>query len=70
MLRRNGIKVELYPDNVKVAKQFQYAEKRNIPFVVNVEATDMPPINYTLKNLFTGQQNVLSVDELLVFLKP
>ena len=70
MLRKNGIKVELYPDNVKVAKQFQYAEKRNIPFVVNVEATDMPPINYTLKNLFTGQQNVLSVDELLVFLKP
>ena len=70
MLRKNGVKVELYPDNIKVVKQFQYAEKRNIPFVVNVEATDMLPVNYTLKNLFTGQQNVLSFDELLVFLKP
>ena len=70
MLRKNGVKVELYPDNIKVVKQFQYAEKRNIPFVVNVEATDMLPLNYTLKNLFTGQQNVLIFDELLVFLKP
>ena len=70
MLRKNGVKVELYPDNIKVVKQFQYAEKRNIPIVVNVEATDMLPLNYTLKNLFTGQQNVLIFDELLVFLKP
>jgi histidyl-tRNA synthetase len=33
-LRDVGIKVELYPDNTKVAKQFQHADKRNIRFVV------------------------------------
>jgi histidyl-tRNA synthetase len=33
-LRSSGIKVELYPDNAKVAKQFQHADKRSIPLQV------------------------------------
>src|SRR6187402_19027 len=40
-LRSAGIKVELYPDNVKVGKQFQHADKRQIPFVVIAGTTEM-----------------------------
>lgn len=69
ILRKNGIRAEIYPDDVKIAKQFQYAEKRNIPFVVNVGAAEMLAENYVLKNLVTGKQNVLSLDELLAFFK-
>jgi histidyl-tRNA synthetase len=39
-LRAAGIKVELYPENVKVAKQFQYADRRNIPLLLSLAKTD------------------------------
>ena len=59
-LRASGIKVELYPDNAKVAKQFQHADKRNIPFAVIVGEQEMASNSYSLKNLETGEQ--LSLD--------
>mgnify|MGYP006372668269 FL=1 len=59
-LRASGIKVELYPDNAKVAKQFQHADKRNIPFAVIVGDKEMESNTYSLKNLVTGEQ--LSID--------
>lgn len=67
-LRQYGIKVELYPDNAKLAKQFQHADKRNIPFVVMVGDQEMNSEIYTLKNLQTGEQKALSLEELIKFL--
>jgi histidyl-tRNA synthetase len=63
-LRQAGIKVELYPDNAKLAKQFQHADKRNIPFAVMAGDQEMNSNSYTLKNLQTGEQKALSLEEL------
>ncbi len=59
-LRNSGVKVELYPDNAKVAKQFQHADKRGIPFAVIVGEQEMVSNSFSLKNLVSGEQT--SVD--------
>ena len=59
-LRNSGVKVELYPDSAKVAKQFQHADKRGIPFAVIVGEQEMASNSYSLKNLVSGEQT--SVD--------
>ncbi|WP_432221984.1 histidine--tRNA ligase [Flavobacterium sp. TMP13] len=59
-LRHENIKVELYPDDTKVAKQFQHADKRAIPFAVIVGEEEMVSHKYSLKNLVSGEQ--ISVD--------
>ena len=63
-LRGAGIKVELYPDSAKMAKQFQHADRRSIPFAVIAGETEMAANNYALKNLITGEQVNLSLEEL------
>lgn len=63
-LRKSGIKVELYPDSVKMGKQFQYADKRGIPFAVIVGGDEMQHNEYSLKNLVSGEQQKLSFEEL------
>jgi len=56
-LREHRIKSELYPDNSKLKKQMNYANKRMIPFVVFVGEQELSENNYTLKNMKTGEQN-------------
>jgi histidyl-tRNA synthetase len=63
-LRNSGVKVELYPDNAKVAKQFQHADKRNIPFAVIVGDQEMASNTFSLKNLITGEQVSLNFEDL------
>ena len=63
-LRKQGIKVELYPDAVKVNKQFIHADKRTIPFAVIAGSDEMNQEKYALKNLSTGEQQLLSLEEL------
>ncbi len=63
-LRKSGVKVELYPDAIKVGKQFMYADKRQIPFVVIVGEIEMQQGQYGLKNLQTGEQTTLSFEDL------
>ena len=60
-LRAQNIKAELYPDNTKIDKQFKHAEKRGIPFVVKEIGAE----NYTLKNIVTGEQVQVTMNELL-----
>jgi histidyl-tRNA synthetase len=67
-LRGSGIKVELYPDNTKVAKQFQHADKRGIPFAVIIGEQEMASNSYSLKNLITGEQVSVDFEGLLVAL--
>lgn len=64
-LRDNGISAELFPDNKKTIKQFNYANKRNIPFVVLLGESEMNSNTFTLKNMKTGDQDSLSFDEML-----
>jgi len=55
-LRAFGIKVELYPDTTKINKQFHYADKRGIPFVVIIGETEISENVFNVKNLKTGEQ--------------
>ncbi len=64
-LRRNNIKSELYPDSAKLKKQMNYANKREIPFVVMVGSSEIENNTYTLKNMQSGEQQVCSLKELI-----
>ena len=63
-LREFGIKVELYPDAVKVGKQFMHADKRAIKFAIIVGETEMKEHKFALKNLVSGEQITLNFEEL------
>lgn len=59
-LRNEGIKVELYPDNnKKLNKQFDYADKKKIPFVCIVGSEEMKNGIFKLKNMQNGEQKEL-----------
>ncbi len=64
-LRNKEIKSELYPESSKMKKQMNYANRREIPFVVIVGSNELENNNYTLKNMQTGDQQVCSLKELL-----
>ena len=68
-LRSNGINTELYPDAAKMKKQMNHANKRNIPFVILVGEEEINSKKYTLKNMQSGVQAKISIDELIHKLK-
>ena len=68
-LRDAGISAELYPDAVKVGKQFSYIDKRQIPFAVVVGESEMQENKYSLKNMASGEQSMMTLPELVDFLK-
>lgn len=69
-LRKNLISCEVYPDvTKKVAKQFDYANKKNIPFVCVVGSNEMEKKRYNLKNMISGTQEELSLEEIINKLK-
>jgi len=68
-LRDNGISVELYPDATKLKKQFKYADDRNVKFTAIVGESEMEKNEVTLKNMETGEQTAVKVDELIKSLK-
>lgn len=65
VLRAKGIKTELYPESDKLKKQMNYANRREIPFVVMVGVNELENNNFTLKNMHTGEQQVCTLEELL-----
>ncbi|HRB72593.1 MULTISPECIES: histidine--tRNA ligase [unclassified Flavobacterium] len=68
-LRKAGIKVELYPSNAKIGKQFQHADKRGIPYAVIVGAEEIESNQFALKNLGSGEQQKVSLEELKTILQ-
>ena len=68
-LRQSGIKVELYPDNTKIGKQFQHADKRGIPFAVLVGEEEIIANEFTLKNLASGEQQKVDFETLSTLLQ-
>lgn len=68
-LRAENIKVELYPDNAKLGKQFQHADKRGIPFAILVGEEEMNNQEFTLKNLATGEQQKVDFATLVTLLE-
>ncbi|MBQ1737041.1 MAG: histidine--tRNA ligase, partial [Muribaculaceae bacterium] len=64
-LRRAGISAELYPDSAKMKKQMNYANDRKIPFVAIVGADEVNNGTIALKNMATGEQQTLTVDQVI-----
>ncbi|HBK84132.1 MAG TPA: histidine--tRNA ligase, partial [Flavobacterium sp.] len=67
-LRQTGIKVELYPDASKIDKQFKYADKKNIPFVIILGESEIEQHLFRLKNLATGEQIKVDFNTLIKLL--
>ncbi len=58
-LRAAGISCEIYPDNAKLKKQFEYADRKGIPYLAIVGDQEVADGTVTLKNLASGEQRVL-----------
>ncbi len=67
--RERGIRTEIYPDSVKMKKQMAYANAKNIPYVVLAGESEIAENKLTLKNMETGEQLTLAVEELLATIK-
>ena len=67
--RDAGIRAEIYPDSAKMKKQMSYANDKNIPFVAIVGENEMNEGKLTLKNMTTGEQSLVTPEELLVAIK-
>ena len=66
-LRQKGVRSELYHEQAKFDKQFKYAEKKNIPFVIIIGEKELQETTYNIKNLATGQQETISTGSLLTY---
>lgn len=64
-LRSQGIRTEIYPDAVKMKKQMAYANAQEIPFVVLVGENEMDEGKVTLKNMCSGEQQLVDADTLI-----
>ena len=67
--REAGIRAEIYPDSAKMKKQMGYANSKNIPFVALVGETEMNEGKVTLKNMTTGEQTLVTPDELIAAIR-
>lgn len=63
-VRAAGVRVELYPEAAKMKKQMGYADAKKIPYVAIVGENEMNEGKINLKNMITGEQNLLTLDEL------
>ena len=64
-VRAAGIRTELYPESAKMKKQMGYADTKKIPYVAIVGETEMAEGKINVKNMITGEQQLLTVDELI-----
>ena len=64
-VRAHGIRAEIYPDASKMKKQMSYANAKQIPFVALAGESEIQAGQITLKNMETGEQQMLTVDALI-----
>lgn len=68
-VREAGINAEIYPEPAKLKKQMDYANKRDIPYVVLVGSDEMQTSKLTFKNMISGEQKRLTITEIIEELK-
>lgn len=68
-LREKNIAVEVYPEPTKMKKQMGYADTKQIPFVAIVGSDEMAQNKVMLKNMTSGEQRLVTIDELLAEVK-
>ena len=64
-VRQAGIRAEIFPDSTKMKKQMSYANAKQIPFVVLAGESEMAAQKVTLKNMETGEQQLVTTEELI-----
>lgn len=64
-LRKAGIAAEIYPDSVKIGKQMSYANAKAIPFVIMAGENERNSNTYTLKNMTTGEQVQMTINQII-----
>jgi histidyl-tRNA synthetase len=64
-LRAAGVRTELFPDAAKMKKQMSYANAKQVPFVALAGENEINEGKFTLKNMLTGEQQLVSAEELL-----
>ena len=67
--REAGIRTEIFPDSVKMKKQMAYANSKNVPFVAIAGESEIEQGKFTLKNMATGEQSLVNVEELIEAVK-
>ena len=65
VLREKGVSVEVYPEPTKMKKQMGYADSKKIPFVAIVGSDEMAAGKVMLKNMLSGEQQLVTLDELV-----
>lgn len=68
-VRNNGISAEIYPEPVKMKKQMSYSDNKAIPYVAIVGETEMAENKVMLKNMVTGEQQLVGIAEVVSILK-
>ena len=63
-LRRDGIRTEIYPEPVKMKRQMAYADQKHIPYVAIVGGNEMEHGTVMLKDMTSGQQREVAIDQL------
>ena len=64
-IRKAGIKAELYPDAAKMKKQLDYANAKQIPYVLLIGSEEMQSGKFTLKNMLSGEQSKVGLEEII-----
>ena len=64
-LRRQGLRVEVYPEAVKMKRQMAYADAKKIPFVAIIGSNELAERKVMLKNMVSGEQQLVVLDELV-----
>ena len=67
--RETGIRTEIFPDSSKMKKQMSYANAKQIPFVALAGENEMAEGKLTLKNMLSGEQQLVTTEELIEIIK-
>ena len=68
-LRKAGIRSEIYPDSTKMKKQMSYANAKEIPFVAIIGETEMQEGKVMVKNMTTGEQQPVTKEDIVSYIK-
>ena len=68
-LRENGIKNEIYAEDTKTKNKFSYVDSLNIPYCIVIGQDEVDKKMYTLKNMTTGEQEMLSIEDIISKIK-
>lgn len=68
--REAGIRTEIFPDSSKMKKQMSYANAKQIPFVALAGENEIAAGKLTLKNMLSGEQQLINIEEIINIVKP